>query len=252
VTRGPSSLPRRRDGTLKSARFTLDKVKKALRRVEAYLVEHSPDVPSLTRTSPTIVLKISVVPYDPTWPQAFQRIKLHLSTSLTEVPILNIEHVGSTAIPGLDAKPIIDIDIIVTPEYFPAAAATLSFGGYTYAPKKRGIDRMSFRYNAHTHDPGGRRPTEDGDIRRAVYLNMPKGVSLRNHLAVRSVLSGDKELVEEYSKVKMEVVKLEYKSIGYYGLAKNEIVRKILAKSDLAREELDKIADVNVMPPLTA
>lgn len=97
---------------------------------------------------------------------------------------------------------------------------------------------MSFRYNAHLpHDAGAVLPTPDGEPRRAVYVNMIDGVSLRNHLGVRKVLREDPELREEYGRVKLELAGREFESIGKYGGAKNEILRKILAKADNMSEE---------------
>lgn len=55
---------------------------------------------------------VEIVPYDPTWPQRFEQEKTRLSRALGE-NALRIDHVGSTAVPGLDAKPVIDAQISV-------------------------------------------------------------------------------------------------------------------------------------------
>ena len=57
---------------------------------------------------------IEIVPYDPRWPDLFQREKKHLLSCLPDRVILRIEHFGSTAVPGLAAKPIIDMLAEVT------------------------------------------------------------------------------------------------------------------------------------------
>ena len=183
------------------------------------------------------MLQITIHEYNPDWAHAFQRIKAELLATLTCVPITSIEHVGSTAIPGLAAKPIIDIDIIVEPKYIPITCALLSTNGYTYNPEPWGIDRMSFRYNKHTLDSGATRPTEDGDIRRAVYVNIPTGDSLRSHLLVKTALSKHAELVAEYSEVKRELAKKQFSGIGEYGRAKSAVLQKIMSKGDLADYE---------------
>jgi GrpB-like predicted nucleotidyltransferase (UPF0157 family) len=110
--------------------------------------------------------------------------------------------------------------------------ALLSTNGYTYNPEPWGIDRMSFRHDKHTHDAGATRPTEDGDIRRAVYVNIPEGEMLRNHLLVRKVLSESLELVKEYSELKRELAKRDWKGIGAYGGAKTAILEKIMARGE--------------------
>ena len=57
---------------------------------------------------------VAIVPYDPRWPELFQREKEHLLGTLPAELIRRIEHFGSTAVPGLAAKPIIDLLVEVT------------------------------------------------------------------------------------------------------------------------------------------
>jgi GrpB-like predicted nucleotidyltransferase (UPF0157 family) len=191
------------------------------------------------------MLQITVLEYDPEWANAFQRIEKALLATLEPIPIASIEHVGSTSIPGLAAKPIIDIDIVVEPKYIPMTCALLSTNGYTYNPEPWGIDRMSFRYDKHSHDAGAARPTEDGDIRRAVYVNITEGEMLRNHLLVRKVLSECPELVAEYSELKRELAKREWTGIGAYGGAKTAILQKIMARGELEIEEITTVEQLN-------
>ena len=56
--------------------------------------------------------RIKVVDYDPCWPKTFERLRSRILTALRDVA-LSVEHVGSTSVPGLAAKPIIDISIVV-------------------------------------------------------------------------------------------------------------------------------------------
>jgi GrpB-like predicted nucleotidyltransferase (UPF0157 family) len=56
-----------------------------------------------------------VAEYDPTWPAAFERLRDRLDAALTDVTHVT-EHVGSTAVRGLAAKPIIDVDVVVADE----------------------------------------------------------------------------------------------------------------------------------------
>jgi len=193
------------------------------------------------------MLKIHISKYDATWPASFSLIKESLTSILTafDVPILAIEHIGSTSVPNLAAKPIIDIDIVVAPASLITAVQALSFGGYTFSPENNGIDRMSFRWKGHTHDSGASRPTEDGEVRRAVYLNMPSGISLQNHLAVRQVLRSNSELVAEYSEVKRKLAEREFSGIGVYGSGKSEVLRKILQRSEIGVEAMEGITRLN-------
>ncbi|OGV74028.1 MAG: hypothetical protein A3K19_28105 [Lentisphaerae bacterium RIFOXYB12_FULL_65_16] len=57
---------------------------------------------------------VAIVPYDPGWPEAFRREKAHLLACLPAGLIRRVEHFGSTAVPGLAAKPIVDMLVEVT------------------------------------------------------------------------------------------------------------------------------------------
>jgi GrpB-like predicted nucleotidyltransferase (UPF0157 family) len=73
-----------------------------------------------------MALRTAVFDYDPLWAEHFVHIKAELLAAFVEVPIVAIEHVGSTSVPGLATKPIIDIDVVVTPEHYAVAASALS------------------------------------------------------------------------------------------------------------------------------
>ncbi len=66
--------------------------------------------------------------YNPEWPAWFQRICSVLEPALAQRH-LTIEHVGSTAAPGMVAKPIIDLDIVIAPDRFAEIVMRLSYAG---------------------------------------------------------------------------------------------------------------------------
>ena len=70
---------------------------------------------------------IEVVEYDESWPQRFEGLRDTYATALdsAEVPFVTIEHVGSTSVPGLAAKPVIDCDIVVERQHVEDACAVL-------------------------------------------------------------------------------------------------------------------------------
>ncbi len=73
-----------------------------------------------------------VVPYDPQWPALFAGLRAHVDAALAGLPHVT-EHVGSTAVPGLDAKPIIDMDAVVPAAGWVAAAvAALGQAGWRH------------------------------------------------------------------------------------------------------------------------
>jgi GrpB-like predicted nucleotidyltransferase (UPF0157 family) len=57
---------------------------------------------------------VAIVPYDPVWPELFRREKEHLLSCLPAELVRCVEHFGSTAVPGLAAKPVIDMLVEVT------------------------------------------------------------------------------------------------------------------------------------------
>ena len=72
------------------------------------------------------------MPYDPQWEAAFEAIRKELCEALGELA-LRIEHVGSTSVPGLSAKPIIDIDVVISGyDVFPETVNRLSQAGYLH------------------------------------------------------------------------------------------------------------------------
>jgi GrpB-like predicted nucleotidyltransferase (UPF0157 family) len=77
---------------------------------------------------------VQIVPYDPAWPARFQEEKAHLLSCLPSDLVVRIEHFGSTAVPGLAAKPIVDILVEVTdlPETKARIVPILDAQGYDY------------------------------------------------------------------------------------------------------------------------
>jgi GrpB-like predicted nucleotidyltransferase (UPF0157 family) len=100
---------------------------------------------------------ISVVPYDPEWVDEFEREAAAIRDALSDV-LVRVEHVGSTAVPGLPAKPIIDIQVSVANirerESFVLPLERL---GYLFAPDPDSPDYHFFgkprerprRYHVH-------------------------------------------------------------------------------------------------------
>jgi GrpB-like predicted nucleotidyltransferase (UPF0157 family) len=73
---------------------------------------------------------ITVVDYDPAWPRVFEELRDRYEVALRGVEVFAIEHVGSTSVPGLAAKPVIDVDIIVAREHLADAIAALGLAGF--------------------------------------------------------------------------------------------------------------------------
>lgn len=192
------------------------------------------------------MLTIRVVPYDPLWEESFKAIRKDLEHALPDfLPLdaFDIQHVGSTSVSGLAAKPIIDIDIIVPAAFIMEATQALTSHGYTYAYEAGGLDRMVFRYNKHKLDSGASTDTEDGSPRRAVYLNKSNGAALTNHLALRDILRRNELLRKEYGELKMRLAQQTYRGIGEYGAQKEEFILRALKQSGLSEKDLERIVN---------
>ena len=181
-------------------------------------------------------MRVTVVPYDPEWPVLFETIRQHLEVALAGVPHEGIEHVGSTSVPGLAAKPILDIDVVVRREALAAAIAALVAVGYTHEGDKGVPDRHFLRPSPHD---------DHARVARHVYVCVDGSLSLRNHLAVRDTLRAREDLREAYGAVKLALAERDLDGIEDYIEGKNEIVQRILAVSGLSTDDLGRILTVN-------
>jgi GrpB-like predicted nucleotidyltransferase (UPF0157 family) len=75
---------------------------------------------------------LEIVPYNPAWPLEFQRLRDSLAAALGALA-LRIDHIGSTAVPGLGAKDILDVQVTVL-ALAPEIVERLSAAGYEYRP----------------------------------------------------------------------------------------------------------------------
>lgn len=153
--------------------------------------------------------------------------------SAAGVPVVAIEHVGSTSVPGLAAKPIIDCDIVVEEAHVEAACAVLVSLGFAPLGELGIPQRWAFA------EPERLKGT-------ATYVIVVGSLSLRNHLAVRDALRADPELRDEYGEVKKRVG-AEAADIYEYGAGKNATVQRILEAAGLSEGDRASI-DANQVP----
>jgi GrpB-like predicted nucleotidyltransferase (UPF0157 family) len=171
---------------------------------------------------------ITVVDYDPAWPEVFESIRGDLTRILAGVDVLAIEHVGSTSVPGLAAKPVIDVDVVVTRENLPAAISAMETGGYTHLGDMGVPDREAFRAQSPP--------------KRNVYVTVVGCLSLRNHLGVRDVLRADAALREEYGALKKRLAgQFTIDQIDDYVEGKSAVIQRLLERAGIATDELMEI-----------
>lgn len=175
--------------------------------------------------------ELIVVPYDPAWPTRFESIEAVLQRALVGVPVLAIEHVGSTSVTGLAAKPIIDIDIVVHRDIVPAAIAALEAIGYRHIGDLGVPDREALR-------------APMGAPRQNTYVTVEGCLSLRNHLGVRDVLRARPDLRDEYGAVKLALAN-HTDDIDVYIDGKTDVVLKILSEVGFPAHEMSELERIN-------
>ncbi|UJP10693.1 GrpB family protein [Microbacterium sp. KUDC0406] len=177
-------------------------------------------------------MSVIVVPYSAEWPGLFDRISAELRVALADVPLVAIEHVGSTSVPGLAAKPIIDVDVIVRRESVPAAIRALEAAGYAHRGNLGLVDREAFT-------PPDSRPA------RHVYLCVEGTLQVRAHVAVRDALRADAGLRGRYAAVKTALAEDPSMDIDRYIAGKSDVLQEVLAASALTDEEKRRLYALN-------
>ena len=95
--------------------------------------------------------RVTVVPYDPAWKVAFLKIKSEIQEACGDL-IAGVEHVGSTSVEGLCAKPCIDLDVVIEGyEVFADVVKCLEAIGYIHEGDLGIKDREAFRYQDKPH-----------------------------------------------------------------------------------------------------
>ena len=178
-----------------------------------------------------------VVPYDPEWPQRFEHIRAALDTALTGVEVLSIEHVGSTSVPGLAAKPVLDIDIVVNEHSVDAASAALGSLGYEPLGEMGVAERWAFRQPAAPL-------SQHLAARHNLYVTVEGSLSVRNHRALRDTLRSDAALRDRYGAVKLALAE-RTDDIDEYIDGKTDIVLEILRRGGIAAHELAELERIN-------
>jgi GrpB-like predicted nucleotidyltransferase (UPF0157 family) len=168
---------------------------------------------------------IVIVAYDPAWKALFEEERTKLAALLGAL-VVAIEHVGSTAVPGLAAKPIIDLMVGVRSltEAKCQCVESLQAAGYAYLPEyqswlpgelffRKGV---SGRWTHHAH------------------VMEPSNPGWRRRLLFRDYLRGHPDSAEAYAKLKRDLAAAFKDDIAAYRNAKDEFVAETMAK---AREE---------------
>ena len=159
-----------------------------------------------------------LVPYDPDWARRFATERALLERVLAPWLDVGIEHVGSTAIPGVAAKPIVDMVAGVRDlEEARGAYGPLEGVGYVDEPHRPEI--------AHHFA----KPALELDVRRLnLHLTEPGSSLWRERLAFRDALRADPSLAAEYEALKLRLARRHLGDVRAYTDGKREFVHRVL------------------------
>ncbi len=160
---------------------------------------------------------ILIVDYDPEWPARFEREAVRIRAVLGD-RALQIDHIGSTAVPGLAAKPIIDILLVVAD----------SADEQTYLP-----DLADAGYALRIREPDWHEHRmfkgPDTDVNLHVFsAGCPE---IDRHLIFRDWLRGNEADRELYARTKRELAKRDWQYTQNYADAKTDVIAEILARA---------------------
>ena len=181
-------------------------------------------------------------PYNPQWKANFEHLRQTLLQLLNGLPV-TIEHVGSTSIPGMYAKPILDIDIILhQQEFFSAVSTRLEEAGYRNKGEQGIAERFAFaQTNSFTPATGLKERWQEHHL----YVCFSGSLALKNHLLFRNTLLQQPELATQYAQLKRELVNEAGMTRGIYNQRKTDFVLSVLALNGFTKEELLEIKKAN-------
>lgn len=159
---------------------------------------------------------VMVLPYDRAWKSAFEAIKKEIENAIGDL-IIGIEHVGSTAVEGMSAKPCIDIDVIIK-DYaiFDAVVAKLEAIGYFHEGNLGIQDREAFKYSNKPHLQT-----------HHLYVCPQHSAELHRHITFRDYLRTHAEAVKRYSLVKETAAQLFPDDIDQYIAYKSPCIEEL-------------------------
>ena len=153
---------------------------------------------------------VVVLPYDPKWNEDFSAIRSELEAAMGKLA-LRIEHVGSTSVEGMSAKPCIDVDVVIPDRTcLKAAIERLASIGYVHEGNLGIEGREAFCYTGKPHLQ-----------LHHLYVCPADSEELRRHITFREFLRQNPDAVKQYSRVKEQAARrfpddieryLEYKS----------------------------------------
>ena len=189
-------------------------------------------IPHSTLYSFNHMASIVVTPYNPEWPRWFEQIRVYVWPVLSDFA-LAVEHVGSTSIEGLAAKPIIDLDVVIPDDsYLLLAVERLGSLGYVHRGNLGIEGRDAFT-------------PPQGLPRHHLYVCPKDSLGLRNHLALRDYLRTHPEALVAYAQLKQQLAEQNPNDIDKYVEGKTEMILGFLREMGLGSDRLEAIRQQN-------
>ncbi|MCE5336998.1 MAG: GrpB family protein [Desulfobacteraceae bacterium] len=182
------------------------------------------------RVAKAVAEEIALKPYDPGWPDLFRAEKEHLEACLPKDLIGRIEHFGSTAVPGMTAKPVIDmlVEVRDLEETKTRIVPELISQGYDYFWRPTfGDDGPPFYAWFIRRGPG------KGERTHHIHMVEAHFSEHWDRLLFRDYLIGHPEAAREYAEIKLRLAKAFPRDRAAYTRGKTEFVERVteLAKA---------------------
>jgi GrpB-like predicted nucleotidyltransferase (UPF0157 family) len=166
--------------------------------------------------------RVVVLPYDKAWSAAFEKIRKEIEGAVGDL-IIGIEHVGSTSVEGMSAKPCIDLDVVIKDySVFDKVIGKLESIGYTHEGDLGIKDREAFKYTNKPHL-----------MEHHLYVCPAYSEELRRHITFRDFLRKDPDAARRYSAVKEEAARLFPSNIDKYIEYKSPCIKELYAECGL-------------------
>jgi GrpB-like predicted nucleotidyltransferase (UPF0157 family) len=166
---------------------------------------------------PPTYREIVVADYDPVWPRWFEQAAREIRAALVD-KVLSLDHVGSTSVPGLAAKPLIDINLVVADTTDEAA----------YVPP---LEAIGYVLRVREPDWYEHRMLRGFDPPVNLHVFPHACEEVDRMLVLRDWLRTHEDDRELYARMKRELAAKEWKYVQNYADAKSEVVGEILARA---------------------
>ena len=177
-------------------------------------------------------MKVVVRDYDPRWARDFEMLCARI-WPVVEDFALAIEHVGSTSVAGLAAKPIIDLDVIVgSDEGVLLAIERLTAIDYAYRGNLGLEGREAFR--AAVNEPA-----------HNLYVCRSDSAALRDHLVFRDYLRAHPDTADAYARLKRDLAGRFHDNVDLYAQSKTNFITDVLETAGISRSRIDHIRREN-------